>query len=182
MGKTKMAKTSNRPNHRPPHLIIDDTWYFITAHIINKNKILEHPGHKEFWINTLHELANSGNVRVFAWVILTNHYHILAKFEKAQELPSFINKLHGRTSYQFNKIENISGRNIWYSYWDSIIRGEKDFWTRFNYIHYNPVKHQLAQKPEDWQYSSYQHYLKTKGLIWLSDCWESYPILEYDYE
>ena len=141
-----MPKTrhSQPPQHRPPHIMFNDSWYFITAHVVSKQDILQYPGHKEMWIRTLHELADSYKVRIMAWVVLNNHYHFLAKFTNAQNLPGFINQLHGRTSYQFNQIENCRGRKVWYSYWDSIIRGEKDFWTRFNYIHYNPVKHQLV--------------------------------------
>ena len=175
-------KHSQTPQHRPPHILFNDSWYFISGHVLSKQNIMLFPGHKEVWCNALFELAKTKKVRVFAWVILNNHYHFLARFMNAQNLPNFINHLHGITSYRFNKIENRQGRKVWYSYWDSIIRGDKNFWTRFNYIHYNPVKHQLVQKPEDWQYSSYHHYMKMKGLIWLSNCWESYPILEYDYE
>ena len=177
-----MSKTSNHPNHRPPHLLIDDSWYFITAHVLSKKAILQFPGHKEIWIRTMHDLAHSVNIQVMAWSVLNNHYHLLALFKDAQKIPGFINQLHGRTAYQFNKIENRQGRMVWYSYWDSIIRNEKDFWTRFNYIHYNPVKHHLAQKPEDWPYSSYKYFLQRIGLIWLADCFNSYPILEYNYE
>ncbi len=158
-----MTNRLNHPNHRPPHLLIDNTWYFITAHVVSKWDILQHPGHKETWIKTLQDLSELHNLRIMAWVVLNNHYHLLILFNNAKILPGFINQLHGRTSYQFNKIEICRGRKVWYSYWDSLIRGEKDFWTRFNYIHYNPVKHQLVQKPEDWQYSSYKIYLKKKG-------------------
>ena len=177
-----MKKRTDHPNHRPPHLLINNTWYFITAHVVSKRNLLNYPGHKEVWINTLYELSELHNLRVMAWAVLNNHYHLLVFFNNTRILPGFINQLHGRTSYQFNKIEGRRGRKVWFSYWDSCIRGEKDFWTRFNYIHYNPVKHQLVQKPEDWHYSSYNTYLKLKGIEWLSDCWESYPIVEYNFE
>lgn len=177
-----MTKRSHYPNHRPPHLLFDNSWYFISAHIVSKQNILQYDGHKEIWITALKELSESHNVRVFAWVLLNNHYHLLVLFNNAKKLPRFINQLHGRTSHQFNIIEDCSGRKVWYSYWDSLIRGENDFWTRFNYIHYNPVKHQLVQKPEDWQYSSYRTYLEKIGAIWLADCWESYHVVEYNFE
>ncbi|MDY6867819.1 MAG: transposase, partial [Chloroflexota bacterium] len=144
--------------------------------------ILRYHGHKEIWIKTMRELVTLYKIRIMAWVIVNNHYHLLAYFNSAKILPIFINKLHGRTSYQFNKIENSRGRKIWYSYWDSQIRGEKDFWTKFNYIHYNPVKHQLVKRPEDWQYSSYKIYLEKKSPVWIADCWESYPVIEYNFE
>lgn len=40
-------------------------------------------------------------------------------------------------------------------FWDHVIRDEADFQRHLDYIHYNPVKHGLVQRPEDWPYSSY---------------------------
>ncbi|NJN82591.1 MAG: hypothetical protein HC802_10190 [Caldilineaceae bacterium] len=43
-------------------------------------------------------------------------------------------------------------------YWDHIIRNDADLETRLHYIHYNPVKHGYVLKPENWPYSSYEHW------------------------
>jgi putative transposase len=177
-----MPKPQNHPSHRPPHILVDNTWYFITAHIISKQNILRYPGHKEVWVKALRGFSASHNIKIIAWVVLDNHYHLLTQVADAKTLPGFVNQLHGSTSFQFNKIENRRGRKVWYSYWDSLIRGENDFWTKFNYIHYNPVKHRLAHRPEDWPYSSYKAYLEEKGMMWVNDCWESFPIVEYNFE
>ena len=94
----------------------------------------------------------------------------------------FINRLHGSTSYYINKKCNSHGKKIWQNYWDRIVRDEKDFWFKFNYIHYNPVKHGYVNEPDQWAYSSYRHFLLEKGETWIADCWQSYPIIEYDFE
>jgi len=62
------------------------------------------------------------------------------------------------------------------------VRDERDYWTRFNYIHYNPVKHGYVQSPEKWEYSSYRNIVARKGQEWVDDVWGTYPILEYDFE
>jgi len=36
---------------------------------------------------------------------------------------------------------------------------------KIDYIHYNPVKAGLVDKPEDWPYSSARDYLGLKGLL-----------------
>jgi putative transposase len=59
------------------------------------------------------------------------------------------------------------------------MRTEKDFWTRFNYIHNNPVKHGYVKRPEEWEFSSYQYYLRTHGPEWLQDVFMSYPVIDY---
>lgn len=40
------------------------------------------------------------------------------------------------------------------SFYDHVIRNRKEFVQRLNYIHYNPVRVGLAEKPEDYPYSS----------------------------
>ncbi|MCW4014252.1 MAG: hypothetical protein NWF07_14875 [Candidatus Bathyarchaeota archaeon] len=62
------------------------------------------------------------------------------------------------------------------------MRDEGDYWTKFNYIHYNPVKHRYVEKSEMWGFSSYRDVLDRNGQAWVDDVWESHPILEYDFE
>ncbi|MFH1860715.1 MAG: transposase, partial [bacterium] len=56
---------------------------------------------------------------------------------------------------------------------------EKDMWMHFNYIHHNPVKHGYVRQMEDWQYSSFQYYLRKYGMKWIMSCFESYPIIDF---
>ncbi len=55
---------------------------------------------------------------------------------------------------------NDQDRKLWMKRFDDeVIRNEKMFWTKLKYIHYNPVKAGLADKPEDYKYSSARNYL-----------------------
>jgi putative transposase len=110
-----------------------------------------------------------------AWVILANHYHLLVHVHQRHGLGQLVKLLHGRTSHQINQLDNAQGRQLWYSYWDRCIRSDHDFWTRFNYIHYNPVKHGYVENPEDWEYSSYSFYIREQGQEWLAKAWLDYP-------
>ena len=50
---------------------------------------------------------------------------------------------------------------IWQtSFYDHIIKNERDLHTHLDYIHYNPVKHKIVDKPELWKWSSYKAFLK----------------------
>ena len=158
-------------SHRPPHLYIDSVWYFIVASIVENTQILARDQYLTLWKDKLHELTSEFNWKLAAWVVLPHHYHILSLPKAGHEIGSFIKRLHGSTSYQLNLLDDMRGRTVWYSYWDTFIRGERDFWTRFNYIHYNPVKHGYVQKPEDWKFSSYRFYLQEEGEEWLTRCW-----------
>jgi putative transposase len=90
-------------SHRPPHLFLDNNWYFITAHTYNQSSLFKSQSHKTLWLNVLTDIAPIYGADLYAWVLLPNHYHILIYLKHANRLPKFIQRLHGSTAYQINK-------------------------------------------------------------------------------
>jgi putative transposase len=57
-------------------------------------------------------------------------------------------------------------------YFDSNIRGEAARSEVIRYIHRNPVKRGLAEKPEDWPWSSFRHYATgVRGAVEIESEW-----------
>jgi putative transposase len=44
--------------------------------------------------------------------------------------------------------------------WEHQIRDQTDFNRHLDYIHYNPVKHGLCERPDLWPYSTLHRYIK----------------------
>jgi putative transposase len=67
-------------------------------------------------------------------------------------------------------------RSIWQRrYWEHTLRDERDFSRHVDYIHFNPVKHELVPRVEDWPYSSF-HRMVRLGVYakdWSGDVSES---------
>ena len=176
-GRTPKQTMKFSPSpHRPIHLYADNAWYFISASTIGHEKLLSTDEHLAIWQDVLNATIEELNMAMSAWVALPNHYHVLVQPREGIDVAKFTNLLHGRTAFQLNGMDGKRGRKIWYSYWDVCMRTEHDFWTRFNYIHYNPVKHGYVDAPEDWNFSSYQFYLKEQGKDWLWKCLQGYPV------
>lgn len=165
--------------HRPPHLYLDDTFYMITGSVLYSQAFLRPDWAKEVLLQKIKELIPEYGFRCHAWGILDDHYHILIKTRIGRDLAKLMQRLHSITSLQMNRREGCPGRQVWYSYWDTCMRSEQDFWTRFNYIHNNPVKHGYVRHWADWPHSSYRHYLERRGEEWLADVWERYPVIDY---
>ena len=65
------------------------------------------------------------------------------------------------TSSRKNKRE----RGIWQRrYWEHLLRDENDLRRHMDYIHYNPVKHQLVDKPDAWPYSTLHAHIR-RGVL-----------------
>src|SRR4051812_47384439 len=167
------------PAHHPPHLYQDDTWYITTAATCHHAPLLTAEAAKNCLRDTVRMAAAKLQISIRAWVILDNHYHLLLKPKQGADVARFFGQVHGRTARQINLEEGAPGRQVWHNFWDTCIRTESDFWTRFNYIHQNPVKHGYVREPEDWPFSSYQHYQRTRGTEWLQDCWMRYPVIDF---
>jgi putative transposase len=188
----------------PPHIYEDDTCYFLTASIVHRQWLLDTDTRRVLVRDVLKEAIQQYGIRLYAWVILVNHYHVLLKTSDVAPIWKFIKRLHGDSAIQLNKLNHTPGRQVWYQYWDRFPRSERDFWSYFNYIHINPIKHGyvrvsdgivvvdgkhikiapghtldvhkcLAQYP----HSSYAYYVRTYGEQFLTDAWLQYPIPDY---
>ncbi len=52
-------------------------------------------------------------------------------------------------------------RGVWQRrFWGHLIRDDEDLNMHMDYIHYNPVKHGLAECPHDWPYSSFNKWVE----------------------
>jgi REP-associated tyrosine transposase len=49
-------------------------------------------------------------------------------------------------------------------YWEHTVRDERDFARHVDYIHFNPVKHELVKRAVDWPLSSFHRYVRI-GLL-----------------
>ncbi|MEW5725106.1 MAG: transposase, partial [Thermodesulfobacteriota bacterium] len=46
-------------------------------------------------------------------------------------------------------------------FWEHLIRDQEDFNDHCDYIHYNPVKHELVDRPEQWSYSTFRAFVRS---------------------
>jgi putative transposase len=145
--------------YNPPHLFVADNLYMLTASIYKKADIIKSSRRKLEWQDAFQEAAKIYQWQIVAWVVLHNHYHaIVHSPECANNLCRFINSYHKFTTRKWNDEDGLKGRQIWWNYWDTCIRSEHDYYNRLRYVFWNPVKHGLVEKPEDYRFSNYNEY------------------------
>ncbi|HLB65960.1 MAG TPA: transposase [Anaerolineales bacterium] len=164
-------------SHHPPHIYLDDTWYMVTAATRGRSRLLKDQSSKALVRDNM--ASRNAGIEIRAWVILDDHDHVLLKTHNTESLPAFIRQLHGRTSFELNTRDGERGRQVWHNDWDTCIRTEIDLWTRFNYIHHNPVKHGYVTHPENWELSSLGWFLEHEGREWVKDAFRRYPVVSF---
>ncbi len=167
------------PLHEPPHFSQENGLYLLTAANFEHQPILKEEGRRLTFMRELLEGVSSlADTQIFAWVILPNHYHLLARTNLTL-YKSWIGRLHNGTSTRWNREDHTPGRTVWYRFVDRRIRSDRHYWATLNYIHFNPVKHGYVQQADQWPCSSIHVYLSEYGPEALHDIERRYPILDY---
>ncbi len=148
---------------------------FFTATILNWHHLLKEDEYKDILINCLKFLVNVKRVEVNAFVIMSNHIHIIWKplhhYTLTQIQTSFMtftakaikkklleHKPNVLETLKVNKYDRTY--QIWKREPLSIeLFTEKTFMQKIQYIHQNPVKSGLVIFAEAYKYSSAKFYL-----------------------
>lgn len=126
--------------------------YFITV-VTHERKLILIENITLFW-TALNRIKERHQTSIDAWVVLPDHFHMILSPTNF-ELDEFMHDFKLSFGALYRKAHNLKTGRVWQSrFWDHIIRDEKDFNNHINYIHYNPVKHNLVESPFDWKQSS----------------------------
>ena len=98
-------------------------------------------------------LATQGH-RIFRWVIMPNHMHILISIRSGGSLSSVMRSFKGWTGREANKLLGRAGAFWFPEYFDRFIRDDEHFSQVIRYIDRNPVKAGLVQNEVEWGFGS----------------------------
>jgi putative transposase len=104
---------------------------------------------------------------LIAWVILPDHFHLLVD-SQGSAMSSVARQFKLQFSAAYRSRHELKEGRLWQNRfwdhiirdeddlsWDHIIRDEDDLRRHIEYIHYNPVKHGLAQGATEYSHSSF---------------------------
>jgi len=120
-----------RYKHRPAHLLLNNASYFITGSIYQKRELLNDQL-KEQLIVLLQQAFTEFSWTLEHWVVLSNHYHLMAISHIGADLPKIIGRVHHQSGQLIGKVYP-STLPVWWNYWDYCPRDEKDYLIRLNY-------------------------------------------------
>jgi putative transposase len=156
--------------HAPPHRWNPGATYIITGATLAKAHFIKSASHLSAVRNCLFELAEQRAWTLHAWAILINHYHFIADApehlaeadEKKAMISGFIRGLHSKAAIAVNKLDGVSGRRVFYEYWDAELTYQESYFARLHYVHANPEKHGVVTRAEDYPWCS-MSWFKTQG-------------------
>ena len=107
----------------------------------------------------LAENAHKFAVAVHAYVLMDNHFHLLATPATAEALPLMMQAV-GRSYVRYFNQRHARSGTLWEGrYRSTLIETERYLLACMVYIDLNPVRAGMVAQPGAWQWSSHVHYL-----------------------
>lgn len=111
----------------------------------------------ELYLETLRAAAEQYTCAIHAYVLMTNHTHLLLTPDTERSLPQLMQAMGRGYVQTLNRQHGRTG-TLWEGrYKASLIQDDLYLLTCYRYIEMNPVRAGIVQSPGHYQYSSYQH-------------------------
>ena len=159
--------------------------FYITTVVQGRLPIFVHPAYIIPLFDSLIYYRSSHNFKLLGYVCMPDHLHLLIWPQQAVDLDAILRDFKGFTAKRIVRQveaeknhellakfatageESRRGEHkVWQaSFWEQDVYSAKYLRDRLVYLHRNPVRAGLVNKPEDYPYSSYRTYLT--GEEWL---------------
>jgi putative transposase len=140
--------------HAPAHRLGDAGAYIVTAGTYKKEHFFRTSERVAYLTHALLTLAEEYGWRLQAWAVFSNHYHFVAESQQPASLKRLVQYLHSISAKHINLLDEAAGRRVWFEYWDTHLTYRNSFLSRLNYVHTNPVRHDLVPIPEQYPWCS----------------------------
>ena len=108
------------------------------------------------YLDHLAELSEKFCCAVHAYVLMTNHVHLLLTPEKAESASLLMKHLGQRYVQYVNRVYRRSG-TLWEGRFRSCLAQEEDYVLAcYRYIEMNPVRARMVEHPRQYRWSSYR--------------------------
>ena len=146
--------------------------HFITFSCFHRRGLLRTVRAREVFLRVLEQTRRRFEFVVMGYVVMPEHVHLLVSEPERGRLSAALQVLKQISS---RRLRGTGGRrspaqqllfprqepatHFWQRrYYDFNVRTAKKRIEKLKYMHRNPVKRGLVEKPEDWRWSSYRSY------------------------
>ena len=144
---------------RLPRLTLPGYPHHIIQRGNNRQPIFATQADYQTLLNLLLENAQKFKVAIHAYVLMPNHFHLLATPESADGLPQMMQAVGRRYVRWFNDAQGRTG-TLWEGrYKSTVIDTDQYLLTCMAYLDLNPVRAGLVEQAVDYAWSSHGHYI-----------------------
>ncbi len=147
---------------RPLRMQFEGAVYHVTARGNESRKIFFSKRDYERFKKYIDEAKEKYNFILHAYVLMMNHYHLLIETpeKNLSKIMHYINSSY--TTY--TNVKRKRSGHLFQGRYKSIVVDKDSYLLELSrYMHLNPVRAKIVEKPEDYPYSSYSAYISALG-------------------
>lgn len=153
---------------RPLRIELEGGLYHVTSRGIARHRIFRDDADCRQRLEWLRQTVEVYGWRLHAFALLANHDHLLVETPRAN-LSAGMQFLNGSYTSDFNRRHRRASHLFQGRYKAVLIEQEGHYREVSRHIHLGPVLAQLAQRPEQWPWSSYAGYHSLRGCLpWIT--------------
>jgi putative transposase len=138
--------------------------HFVTFSCYRRLPRLPNNRVRDMFVECLERTRRRYRFRVYGYVVMPEHVHLLVSETEVALLTKAIQALKISVARREMRYHEKGDSTLWQKrYYDHNVRSYESFVEKLRYIHRNPVKRGLVEKPEDWKWSSFRHYVTDEG-------------------
>jgi putative transposase len=124
----------------------------------NRAACVFHADDYRWYLEVLHHAAQTYACRIHAYVLMTNHVHLLVTGMRTAAISSLMQSLGRRYVRYVNTTYGRTG-TLWEGrFKSSVIESERYVLTCSRYMEWNPVRAGMVADPSAYRWSSYRHH------------------------
>ncbi len=152
---------------RPLRIEYPDAWHHVMNRGRRSEKIYSNNSDRESFIKVLQESSELWNIRVAAYCLMSNHYHLLVQTPEGN-LSRGMRHINGVYTQRFNRSHKKEGQLFRGRYKTVLVESDSHLLEVMRYIHRNPLGAGIVKSLGDYQWSSHQGYLsRARKYKWL---------------
>ena len=132
----------------------------VAYHVVNRGNDRQTIFRERFDFMAFMELLEGATrrvaVRIYAYVLMSNHFHLLLKPDNDTALSAYMQWVTGRYASTFRQQTDTVGYGHVFQrrFWSTPLSNVHDFVGVLRYIEANPPRANLIARAEDWEWSS----------------------------
>lgn len=141
---------------RTARALVDNCCYHLINRGNGRQQIFHKDGDYRAFIEVLLQARGKYSVRLLAWCLMPNHFHLLVQPTEADQLNKWMQWLMTTHVRRYHQHYGTSG-HVWQGRYKSfIVQTDEHLLTVVRYIEGNPVRAALAPTAKQWPWSSHQ--------------------------
>ena len=159
-----MVQNERTAMPRHTRLISEAKIYHIVLKGVNSNTLFFDKGDYESFLKYFKTACTNYKIEIYAYCIMSNHIHLLLKADD-DNIPEMFKSFGATFVPKYNAYHSRTGPMFNGRFYSSPINDDEYLFSVIRYIHFNPLKAGIVEKPEEYEWSSYREYLTHSGTI-----------------